>query len=157
MSGVGPRSSCKNLFRKLNILPVVCQYILSLMLFIADSQENYPTHAYVHGLDTRNKNNLYLPIVKVCLVFKKESHTLEQNYLINSQNIYRIIEMTRKVSKINYTSTSIFIPVTQLLNFQNTQLTRMILKYHYTFKTVQLSSKCFHINIMLFSQVYAIL
>ena len=32
MSGVGPRSSYRNLFRKLNILPIECQYILSLML-----------------------------------------------------------------------------------------------------------------------------
>jgi hypothetical protein len=34
MSSVGLRSSCKSLFRKLNILPIACQYILSLMLFI---------------------------------------------------------------------------------------------------------------------------
>ena len=61
MSKVGPRSSCRNLFRKLNILPVACQYILSLMLFIVDNLENYPTNDYVHGLDTRNKNNIYLP------------------------------------------------------------------------------------------------
>ena len=115
-SGVGPGSSCRNLSRKLNILPVACQYILSLMLLIVHNQENYPTNAYVHGLDTRNQNNLYLHTVRY-LVFEKESHTPEQNYLINSQKIYRIIEMTRKVSKINYTGTSILIPFTQLLNF----------------------------------------
>jgi len=38
MSGVGPRSSCRNLFRKLNILPIACQYILSLKLFIVDKR-----------------------------------------------------------------------------------------------------------------------
>jgi hypothetical protein len=32
MTGVGPRSSCRGLFRKLKILPLPCQYILSLML-----------------------------------------------------------------------------------------------------------------------------
>jgi len=37
MCGVGPRSSCKILFRKLNILPIACQYILSLMLFVVDN------------------------------------------------------------------------------------------------------------------------
>ena len=69
-SGVGPRSSCRSLFRKLNILPVACQYILSLMLFIVDNQKDFPTNAYVHGLDTRNKNHLYVRIVSLCSVQK---------------------------------------------------------------------------------------
>jgi len=37
MSGAEPRASCRGLFRKLEILPVPCQYILSLMLFIIDN------------------------------------------------------------------------------------------------------------------------
>ena len=60
MSGVGPRSLCTSLFRKLNILPIACQYILSLTLFTVDNQKDFLTNAYVHGLDARNKNNLYL-------------------------------------------------------------------------------------------------
>jgi len=66
MSGIGLRSSCRNLFRKLNILPAVCQYILSFMLFTVDNQKDFLTNAYVHGLDTRNKNHLYLPVVSLC-------------------------------------------------------------------------------------------
>jgi hypothetical protein len=34
MSGVGPRNSCRGLFRKLDILQLSCEYILSLMLFV---------------------------------------------------------------------------------------------------------------------------
>jgi hypothetical protein len=34
MSGLEPRSSYRNLFRKLNILPIECQYILFLMLLM---------------------------------------------------------------------------------------------------------------------------
>ena len=59
MSGVGPKSQCTSLFRKPNILPIACQYILSLMLFIVDNQKDFLTNAYVHGLDTGNKNHLY--------------------------------------------------------------------------------------------------
>ena len=70
VSGVGPRSSCRSLFRKLNILPIACQYIFSLMLFIADNQKDFLTNAYLHGIDTRNKNNLYLPIVSLSCVQK---------------------------------------------------------------------------------------
>jgi len=46
MSGVGPRSSCRSLFRKLNILPISCHYILPLMLFIVDNQKDFLTNAY---------------------------------------------------------------------------------------------------------------
>jgi len=70
MSGVGPRSSCRSLFRKLNILPIACQYVLSLMLFIVDNQKDFLTNAHVHGLDTRNKNHLYLSIVSLSCVQK---------------------------------------------------------------------------------------
>jgi len=55
MFGVGPRFSCRSLFRKLNILPIACQYIFSLILFIVDNQKDFLIHACVHGLDTRNK------------------------------------------------------------------------------------------------------
>ena len=57
MSGVGSKNSCRNLFRELDILPVSCQYILSLMMFVVDKQKSYQTYLSVHGLDTRNKNH----------------------------------------------------------------------------------------------------
>ena len=71
MSGVGPRSSCRNLFRKFNILPVACQYILPLMLFLVGNKKDFLTNAYVHGLNTRNKYHLYLPVVSLSCVQKR--------------------------------------------------------------------------------------
>ena len=75
MSGVGPRSLCRSLFRKLNILPIANQNILSLRLFIADNQKDFPTNAYENGLDTRNKSNLSLPIVSLSCVQKGVSYS----------------------------------------------------------------------------------
>jgi len=43
MSGAEPRASCRGLFRRLEILPVPCQYTLSLMLFIIDNPNNFQT------------------------------------------------------------------------------------------------------------------
>ena len=40
MSCVVPKFSCRSLCRKLNILPIACQCILSLMLFIMDNQKD---------------------------------------------------------------------------------------------------------------------
>jgi len=56
MYGAEPRASCRGLFRKLEILPVPCQYILSLMLFIIDKANNLQTGLEIHGLQTRSKN-----------------------------------------------------------------------------------------------------
>ena len=75
MSGVRSRSSCRNLFKKLNILPIACQYILCLMLFIVDKQKYSLTNAYERGLDTGNKNSLYLPIVSLSCVQKGVSYS----------------------------------------------------------------------------------
>jgi hypothetical protein len=82
MSGVGPRS----LFRKLHILPTACQYTLSLMLFIVDNQKYFLTHAYVHGLDTRNKNHLYLPVVTLPCVQNGVSYSVVRILLMVSVN-----------------------------------------------------------------------
>ena len=54
--GAEPKASCTGLFRKLEILPVPCQYILSLMLFIIDNANNLQTGLEIHGLQTRSKN-----------------------------------------------------------------------------------------------------
>ena len=35
------------------------------MVFEIDNQKNYQSNLSVHGLDTRNKNQLYLPIVNL--------------------------------------------------------------------------------------------
>jgi hypothetical protein len=40
-SGIEARRSCRGLFEKLDILPVPCQYILFLMLFVIDNQNNF--------------------------------------------------------------------------------------------------------------------
>jgi len=75
MSGVGPRSSCSSLCRKLNIPPIACQYILSLLLFMVDNQTNFLTNAYVHSLDARNKYHLYLPVVSLACVYKTVTYS----------------------------------------------------------------------------------
>ena len=53
-----------------DILSTARQKVVSLMLFIVDNQKDFPTKAYVHRLDTRNKNHLYLHIVSLSCVQK---------------------------------------------------------------------------------------
>ena len=54
MVGAQPRTSCISLFKHLEILPVPCQYILSLMNSI---QESFQTDPSVHNINTRNKHH----------------------------------------------------------------------------------------------------
>jgi hypothetical protein len=60
-----PRSSCRSLFKQLEILPVPCQCIVSLMNFIVNNKEIFPTDSSIHNIDTRNKFHLHRPNVNV--------------------------------------------------------------------------------------------
>jgi IS1 family transposase len=61
MVGARPRTPCRSLFKKLEILPVPCQYIFSLMNFTVNNQENFQTNSSIHNSNTRNKHHLHRP------------------------------------------------------------------------------------------------
>jgi len=42
---------------------------------VHSNQKDFLTNAYVHGLNTRNKNNLYLPVVNLSCVQKGVSYS----------------------------------------------------------------------------------
>jgi hypothetical protein len=85
MSGVGAKSSCVNLFKKQDILPVSHQYILSLMVSGVDKQKNFQTNLSVHGLDTRNKISC-ICLLQIFHVFREVSPTLLQKNIENLGN-----------------------------------------------------------------------
>ena len=61
MTGTKHRASCRNLFKKLSILPLPCQYIFSLMMFVVKNQENFENNSSVHCINTRHRQNLHRP------------------------------------------------------------------------------------------------
>jgi len=61
MEGCGNRVSCRNLFRKLQILPFAAQYMLSLLMFAVQNKSLFSTNIENHNIDTRQRNNFYLP------------------------------------------------------------------------------------------------
>jgi hypothetical protein len=65
MVGAHPRTPCINLFKKLEILLVPCQYIWSLMNFFVNNQENFQTNPSVRSINTRNKQRLHRPIANL--------------------------------------------------------------------------------------------
>jgi hypothetical protein len=65
MAGTCPRTPCRSLFKKLETLPVPCQYIFSLMNFLVNNQEIFQTDSSVHSINTRNKHDLHRPVANL--------------------------------------------------------------------------------------------
>jgi hypothetical protein len=59
MEGCGNRDLCRDLFKKLHILPMKSQYLLSLLMFVAQHKEHFITSIDSHNLETRQSNSLY--------------------------------------------------------------------------------------------------
>ena len=60
---LGPRSFCREGSKKLDILTVLCLYIYALKLFAVKNLNIYQTNSSVHGINTRQQNNLHIPSV----------------------------------------------------------------------------------------------
>jgi len=58
MADAQPRTSCRNRFKQLQILPVPCQYILSLMNFIINNEHIF-SNSSLHNITTRRKHHLH--------------------------------------------------------------------------------------------------
>ena len=61
MEGCGKRVSCRNLLKKLHILPFTSQYMLSLLTFAVQNKNLFSTRTENHNIDTRQK------IIYTCL------------------------------------------------------------------------------------------
>ena len=59
------RTSCRRLFKNLEILTVPSQYIYSLMRFFIGNQEQFQTNSAVHNINTRNKHHLHRPVANL--------------------------------------------------------------------------------------------
>jgi hypothetical protein len=65
MLGRRRRDSCRNLFKELEILPLASQYILSLIIFITKNGNKLIANSEIHGINTRQQNNLYQPLANL--------------------------------------------------------------------------------------------
>jgi hypothetical protein len=65
----GNMDSCRELFKKLNILPLQSQYLLTLLMFIVN-RELFKMNLDVHNFNTRYNHDLHLPTANLT-VFQK--------------------------------------------------------------------------------------
>jgi len=65
MVGIRSRDSCREYFKRLKILPLQLQYLLSLLFFVAENIDYFRLNLEIHGFNTKNKSNLHLSPLKL--------------------------------------------------------------------------------------------
>jgi hypothetical protein len=65
-----PRDSCRELFKRLKILPLQSQYILSLLIFVVDNKNLFYVNSEIHRINTRQNFNLHQPQASLTLYQK---------------------------------------------------------------------------------------
>jgi hypothetical protein len=68
--GIRGRDSCREHFKKLKILPLQSQYILSLLLFVIDNGDYFKVNSEIHNINTSNKLNLHLLLSNLSVYHK---------------------------------------------------------------------------------------
>jgi hypothetical protein len=58
----GNRDSCRILFNKLKILPLISQCILSLLIFVVNNRDQFLINSEIHNINIRHISNLLLPL-----------------------------------------------------------------------------------------------
>ena len=66
----GKRDSCRDLYKKLQILTLLAQFIFSLLVFVCKNRSYFFSNSEIHDINTRFKQNLHLPSTNPTLVQK---------------------------------------------------------------------------------------
>ena len=115
MAGTQPRNSCRSLVKQLEILPVSCPYILSVMNFIINNQKNSQTNSCIctHNIITSNKHHLHKVNANLSC-FQKRTFNIGikvSNSLPHSQTILKNEKAKFKAALRKELNTHSFYPV----------------------------------------------
>jgi hypothetical protein len=72
--GIRNRDSCRKHFRKLKILPLQSQNLLSLSLFVIQNKNYFKLNSEIHIISTKTKSNLH-QLLSQLTTYQKE-HTV---------------------------------------------------------------------------------
>ena len=87
------------ILKKLGILPLQSQYILSLALFVIKNMEIFTPNSDIHTKNTRNKSNLYVPQTSLAKHHKGVYFTGIKVFTHLSQNIKKLSSDTNKFKR----------------------------------------------------------
>jgi len=89
MLRLGPGSSCREGFKKLDILTVSCLYVYALILFALKNLNIYQTNTSVHGVNTRQQNKLHVPSVRLSSIQRGVYYSSVKIFNQLPQNIFK--------------------------------------------------------------------
>jgi hypothetical protein len=125
-------ASRRNIFKKLQILPLTSQYMLSLLMFVVQNKNLFLTNNENHNLDTRQRNNLYLPQTNLTIYQKGAYYSgikIFNNLHLEMKNVAGNQEKFKIALKKFYTLTNF----TQLKStLVNCELRTVITKFYYS-------------------------
>jgi hypothetical protein len=107
----------------LAILTLPCEYMLSLLLFIVNSQEHFQTNSPVHSVNTRNKNQLHRTIANISCFQKSAFYAGIKISSLPSSDTSLIHKKEQfKVALKRYLITHSFYSVDEFVVFTNNQI-----------------------------------
>jgi hypothetical protein len=68
ITNTGRRDSCHELYKKLQLLPLLSQYIFSLLGFVNKNRRCFIYNSEIHDINTPHNHNLHLPSTNLTLV-----------------------------------------------------------------------------------------
>jgi hypothetical protein len=120
IAGVKSRNSCRNLFMRLEVLSLLCEYIFTLMNFVANNQERFQTNSAIHSVNTRKRDHLHRPIVNLSY-FQKSAYNagikIFNSLLSNLRSLMNKMAQF-KVALKRYLNTHSFYSVEECLMFK---------------------------------------
>ena len=63
-------ASCRQLFKDLNILPILSQYIYSVLLFVTKNKHQFLSNSQVNKINTRQTLDVYVPTANLTIYQK---------------------------------------------------------------------------------------
>jgi len=69
--GCGNRDFCRIVFKKLKILPLLLQYMLSLLMLVVNNTDQFLINSEIHNINTRHSANLHLPSANLDIYQKR--------------------------------------------------------------------------------------
>jgi hypothetical protein len=121
--GCGSRESCRNLFKELHILPLMSQYIFSLLMFVSNNREQYFANFEIHNMNTRHINDLHLPRTHLSIYQKGVYYSGIKIFNSLPRNIKKNIDNPKKFKKAvkNFLYTKSFYSLLEFYDTNNTK------------------------------------
>lgn len=79
--------SCRDLFKKLNVLTLASLFIYELCTHAFNCKDSYPKNSDYHGYNTRVKNNFHVPLNKYLVSYKSPLSLAARTFNILPTNI----------------------------------------------------------------------